>query len=178
MSQLCDLDFISSQTDMEMMALSYNTVVTDILYRLAPPVETTRRKRKSDLWFDEDCRRTQGTVRKLERRYKKTNQAHDRAARIAALRGMHRNFRIKSSNFWTRRIASWKNNSRKLWSSIDTLLGDSGSTEKTGFGADDFIRFSEKKDANVRKDTDDASPPAYSFRAPKITLDSFQPLTA
>ena len=31
MSQLCDLDFIiASQTYMETMALSYNTVVTDI----------------------------------------------------------------------------------------------------------------------------------------------------
>ena len=66
MSQLCDLDFIASQTDMETMALSYNTVVTDILDRLAPPDETTKRKRKSDLSFDEDCRRTKGTVRKLE----------------------------------------------------------------------------------------------------------------
>ena len=49
MSQLCNLDFISSQTDVETTALSYNAVVTDILDRLAPPVETTRRKRKSDL---------------------------------------------------------------------------------------------------------------------------------
>ena len=125
MSQLCYLDFIASQTDMETMALNYNTV-TDILDRLAPPVETTRRKRKSDLWFDENCRRTKRTVRKLERRCKKTNQAHDRAAWIAALRGMmHRNFLIKRSNFWTGRIASQKNNPRKLWSSIDTLPGDS-----------------------------------------------------
>ena len=44
MWQLCDLDFISSQTDVKTMALSYNTVVTDILDRLAPPLETTRRK--------------------------------------------------------------------------------------------------------------------------------------
>ena len=100
----------------------------DILDRLAPPVETTRRKRKSDLWFDEECRRTKGTVRKLERRYKKTNQAHDRAAWIAALCGMHRNFRIERSNFSTERIASQKNNPRKLLSSIDTLFGDSHST--------------------------------------------------
>ena len=99
MSQLCDLDFIASQTDVETMALSYYTVVTDILDRLAPPVGTTRRKRKSDLWFDEDCHRTKRTVRKLERRYKKTNQAHDRAAWITALNGMHRNFIIKRSNF-------------------------------------------------------------------------------
>ena len=123
------------------MALSYNTVVTDILDRLAPPVETTRRKRKPDLWFDEDYRRTKGTVRKLERRYKNTNQAHDRAAWIAALRGMQRNFLIKRSNFWTGRIASQKNNPRKLWSSIDTLHGDSRSTEKTEFDANNFMRF-------------------------------------
>ena len=87
MSQLSDLEFIiASQTYMETMALSYNTVVTDIFEGLDPPVETTRRKPKPDLWFDEDCRRTKGTVRKLERRYKKTNQAHDRAAWIAAVR--------------------------------------------------------------------------------------------
>ena len=47
------------------MALSYNAVVTDILDRLAPPVETTRVKRKSDQWFDEDFRRTKGTERKI-----------------------------------------------------------------------------------------------------------------
>ena len=141
MSQLYDLDFISSLTDAETMALSYNTVVTGILDRLAPPVEKTRRKRKSDLWFDEDCRRTKGTVRKLERRYKITNQAHDRAAWIVTPRWMQCNFLIKRSNFWTGRIARQKNNPRKLWSSIDTLLGDSRSTEMTEFGADEFIRF-------------------------------------
>ena len=178
MSQLCDLDFIASQIDMETMAFNYNTVVTDFLDRLSPPVETTRRKRKSDLWFDEDCRRTKGTVRKLEQRYKKTNQAHDRAAWTAALHGMHRNFRIKRSNFWTGRIASQKNDPRKLWSSIDTLLGDSRSTEKTEFSADDFMCFFDKIFADVRKDTDDASPPSYSSRASTTTLDSFQPLTA
>ena len=40
------------------------------------------------------------------------------------------------------------------------------------------MRFVDKKVADVSKDTDDASPPAYSSRAPTITLDSFQPLTA
>ena len=38
--------------------------------------------------------------------------------------------------------------------------------------------FFDKKVADVRKDTDDASPPSYSSRAPTTTLDSFQPLTA
>ena len=38
--------------------------------------------------------------------------------------------------------------------------------------------FFDNKVADVRKDTDDASPPSYSSRAPTTTLDSFQPLTA
>ena len=91
---------------------------------------------------------------------------------------MHRNFLIKRSYFWTGRIANQKNNPRKLWSSIDTLLGDSRSTKKRVFDADDFMRFFGKKVADVRKDTDDASSPAYSSRAPTSTMDSFQPLTA
>ena len=40
------------------------------------------------------------------------------------------------------------------------------------------MRFFYKKVTDVRKDTDDASPPAYSSRAPTTTLDRFQPLTA
>ena len=40
------------------------------------------------------------------------------------------------------------------------------------------MRFFYKKVADVRKDTDDASPPAYSSRAPRTTLDNFKPLIA
>ena len=111
-------------------------------------------------------------MRKLERRYKTTNNAHDRAAWIAALRGMHRNFRIKRSNFWIGRIANQKNNPRKLWSSIDTLLGDFRSTEKMEFCVDDFMCFFDKKVAELRKDT------MMHHHHPTHLVDQQQPWTA
>ena len=58
-SPLCDAAFITARTDAEDMTQMYNLTITNILDRLAPLSQVTRRKRISDVWYDENVRQLQ-----------------------------------------------------------------------------------------------------------------------
>ena len=85
-SSLCDVTFITAQTDVEEMTRMYNSAITNILDRSASSSEVTRRKRKSDSWYDEDCRHQHRLTRELERRYRISDQREDRVAWLASLK--------------------------------------------------------------------------------------------
>ena len=51
-SPLCDAAVVTAQTDAEKMTKIYNLTITNILHRLAPLSQVTRRKRRSDDWYD------------------------------------------------------------------------------------------------------------------------------
>ena len=82
----CDVGFITLQTDAEEMTQTYNLTITNILDRLAPPSQVTRRKRRSDIWYDEDCRQLQPLMRRLERRYRRSNRKEDLVTWLASLK--------------------------------------------------------------------------------------------
>ena len=65
---------------------------------------------------------------------------------------MHKLFRNKSGKFWTGKISEGRIDPRKLWSSINILLGQARTLESTDISADDFMTFFGKKTADVRMD--------------------------
>ena len=58
-SSLCDAAFITAQTDAEERTQTYNLTITNIIDRLAPLSQVTHRKRRSDVWYDDDCHQQQ-----------------------------------------------------------------------------------------------------------------------
>ena len=74
------------------------------------------------------------------------------------------------------KISKQRNDPRKLWSSINILLGQARISESTDISADDFMAFCGKKIADVRKDTEGAQPPSYS-PSPLSNFVGFTPLT-
>ena len=113
-SPLCDVTFITAQTYVEEMTRMYNSAITNILERLAPSSEITRRKRKSDAWYDEDCRHQHRLTRELERRYRRSDQREDRVAWLASLKKLYTLFRNKSGKFWTGKMNREMTHGRRL----------------------------------------------------------------
>ena len=97
-SPLCDVTFITAQTDVEEMTRMYNSAITNILDRLALSSEVTRRKRKFDAWYDEDCRHQHRLIRELERRYRRSDRREDRVAWLASLKKCTNFFSTKAEN--------------------------------------------------------------------------------
>ena len=57
----------------------HDSTIVNILDRLAPITQVTRRTRRSDPWFDDDCQGRKRETRRLERRYRTSRASSDRA---------------------------------------------------------------------------------------------------
>ena len=110
-----------------------------------PIQQVTCCRRKSDLWFDNECHQFKQRTRRLERRYIATLRSGDEAAWRAAVRNMHQAFRVKGEQFWTAKISKETGRPRQLWPSIDHLLENSRSSMISCFIADDLcVSFNAK----------------------------------
>ena len=98
-SNLCDVNYVDSQSSIGDMVKEYDSTVVNILDRLAPITQVTRRTRRSDPWFDDDCRARKRETRRLERRYRTSTASSDRASWTSSVRKMHKYFATKSHSF-------------------------------------------------------------------------------
>jgi len=113
------------------MAAVYDVELTRLLDQLIPARQVVRRPRHSDPWFDSECRRAKRLGRRLERRYvavhrRAADDAEVNAAKTAwydqrrAYRQLHQR---KCTAFWSEQIDTDRADPRKLWRSVDVLLG-------------------------------------------------------
>ena len=127
-SPLWDTAFVTAQTDAEEMMQTYNLTITNILDRLAPLSQAMHRMRRPDVWCNKDCRQLQRLNRRLERRYHRSERKDDRITGLASLNKQHKPFGSKKEMFWTSKITKQRIDPRKLWTSINTQLGKSGTS--------------------------------------------------
>jgi len=132
-SPLCQHDAWLSNIDE--MAAMYDDVMTLILDRLIPQRTFVRRPRPSDPWFDGDCRNAKRVTRRLECTYaaacrRATSGTGSTAAADAAKVAWYNHRRQyrgllhdKRSSFWREIIEAERASPRKLWQSVDQLLG-------------------------------------------------------
>ena len=113
-SPICVAAFIIAQTDAEGMTQTYNLTITNILDRPVPLSQVTHRKRRSDVWYDEDCRQQQRLTRRLEWRYRSSDRKEDRVTWLASLKKLHKLFGSKKAKFWTSKITEQRNDPHKL----------------------------------------------------------------
>ena len=113
------------------LAQLYNTVLTQLADDFAPIKKVTRRPRQSDPWFDAECRSAKRLTRQLERAAAAAGRRHDNVTTVAAAteawraqRRVYRDLcRQKPEAFWQSTVDAARSNPRRLWQSIDTLLG-------------------------------------------------------
>ena len=185
LSRLCCPDSWSDLS-VDDLARLYDVELTAILDRLIPFRTITSRRRVSDPWFDDDCRVAKRCVRLFERsarRARRSDPSNGAAAAAATAAWYKRRHEYrallhrKRESFWKTKIAAEHTAPRKLWSSIDTLMGRSRAPTSVPIDADKAHRFFDDKVAGVRSTTDNASPPAYSTAPPNCRLGNFNLLT-
>jgi hypothetical protein len=78
-STLCYEPGDSSQLNVDTFVREYNDVITRLLDSHAPYTEVTCRiRRRSDLWYNAECRSTKSQTRTLERCYKRWHSDYAR----------------------------------------------------------------------------------------------------
>ena len=94
----------------------------NILNRLAPITQVTRRTRLSDPWFVDDCQARKRETHRLDKRYRTCRASSDRASWTSSVRKKHKYFAKKSHSFWTNKIESLKCDSRRRWTTVNHLM--------------------------------------------------------
>jgi len=166
--------------DIDELTQLYVAEITAILDRLIP-VRTVRcRRRPSDPWFDEDCRAAKRQLRRLQSAARRADPSTSAAATAAwtSERRQYRDLlRLKRESFWQQKVDSERASPRRLWQSIDTLLGRGRVPVSPDASAADFHRFFEKKVADVRAATGTAPLPTFVSCSPDCVFDGFRLLT-
>jgi len=160
--------------DVEQLAARYDDVINDIADRLVPVKTVTRRSRPhSDPWYDDACRAARRRCRRAERRSSRHPEfADDARAELQSYRSL---VRLKRTDFWHHTVEIQRSKPRKMWQSIDKLMGRGHPQTTSDLTADDFHRFFVDKVTRVRDSTADAPDPLNSAVPPDCTLGNFQP---
>jgi hypothetical protein len=159
-SKLCQPD--SWPADINEMAALYDSELNRLLDQLIPCRQFVRRPRPSDPWFDGDCRASKRLTRRLERAYAATCRRASAAAELSSVSvdrdsstditaaksawyAQRRNYRRlrqqKCNAFWSERIESDRADPRKLWQSVDTLLGRGRTPASSSISVETFNQF-------------------------------------
>ena len=189
-SRLCQPD--AWPVDVDDMAALYDAELISLLDQLLPTRYFTRRARPSDPWFDKECRDAKRFTRRLERAYASVSRrsagspATSAAAAEAAAakstwynqRRLYRQLRHrKCTEFWRDKIEADHSDPRKLWKSVDALLGRGKVPASSAIDVETFSQFFAEKVAKVRLQTSDAPPPTFSRVRSGVSLSAFVTLT-
>ena len=136
----------------------FNDELQSLLDELLPVRSFVRRPRQSDPWFDKECRDAKRVTRRLERASAATHRraaaassdvaattVAQAAAAKAAWYDQRRNYRKlrhqKSSAFWREKVEVNRTNPRRLWSTVDTMLGRGHTPASSAVDVETFRRF-------------------------------------
>jgi len=167
------------------MAAVYDLELTRLLDQLITARQVVRRPRHSDPWFDSEFRHAKRLGRRLERRYaavrrRAADDAEVNAAKTAWYdqRRSYRQLRQrKCTAFWSERIDADRADPRKLWRSMDVLLGRGRTSAAPSIHADEFCQFFSEV-AKIRAATDGAPSPSFSSVRPGVSLRTFTSVSA
>jgi len=167
------------------MATMYDSVLKSILDRLIPQRTIVRRPRPSDPWFDSDCWQVKRVTRRLERAYSAashrttsgTGSTSSADAAKAVWYDQRRQYRqllnAKRSAFWCSAIEADRGSPRKLWQTVDHLLGCGKLSASSTISVDDFSQFFRDKVNLVREKTAGAPEPLFSSARHEASLSEF-----
>jgi len=163
-----------------------------VLDRLLPQRTVTCRRRPSDPWFDQEHRDAKRRVRRLERASSRANRAATadpvsaKAAEAAAAaaawtteRRAYRDLQLlrqKRETFWQTKVESERCTPRRLWQSIDSLMGRGHVPLSTSIDAPKLHRYFDEKIAGVCASTAHAAPPSYVAAPPHCEFSAFRVL--
>ena len=135
-SRLCARLSELSDLSADELAQLYDQVMTDLLDQHCPVVFVRHRSRPTTPWFDADCRAARRRVRAAERRFRRKRTEVNKRAWIVKLKALRVLYEEKNSSYWRSEIAASSGNSKKLWRTFNSALGDVSTSETGGLSAD------------------------------------------
>jgi len=113
---------VASVGDVDTLTDFYFSTWSTLLEKHAPSTEVTFRTRRSNDWFDADCRKVKVRSRRLERRYRHTSDIVDCSNWDVSLKLKHTLFNTKRANAMVKNIDRAKGDSGALWRILDWKL--------------------------------------------------------
>jgi len=98
-------------------------------------------------------------VRAAKRHFRRTRDVDDRSSWADKLKELRVLYAEKSTSYWRSEIAASKGNSKKLWRTFNSVLGDVSTDETSELSADQYATFFQNKVDSVRSATE--STPLY-----------------
>jgi len=159
-SRLCsDLVSLDNSASTDDLVKLYRDVMTNLLNKHCPMVKVRRKVKPMTPWFDADCRAARRCARSAERRFRRKRTAANKcnwAEKLKVMRGLYED---KNNNYWRAQISASKGDSKRLWRTLDGVLGKVESDDTGALTADDFATYFNDKVELVRQST--ASTPLY-----------------
>jgi len=133
----------------------YDSVLTQIINKHATFKMRKMRTRLLTPLFDSDCRAAKRRSRRLKRRYYKSKLGADCARWLAELKVTNKLYQSKSNGYWTSKISENATNPKKLWNSLNTVLGRKNNSHaaSSGHSSGDFQMFFMNKTDEVARST-------------------------
>ena len=162
-------DGLQSRNSAELFDLYYNTM-SALLDQHAPFKTKRISTRRSEPWFDSECRQFRRSTRRLERAYRRHRSESVLAEWRSKFQEQRRFFRQKSEVYWSTAIADCHGDSKKLWCAVNRLLQPATSSHSLHSAADLAAHFTTKVD-KVRTATSNAPPPVIAIRQSTMLAD-------
>jgi hypothetical protein len=171
--------------DVDQLANLYDSTLTELLDRLKPFRQFTRRPRASDPWFEYECRVAKRTIRRLECAYSaaaRRSVDRDTDVNVRAAEATWRAQRVKYRicariSVWMTTVEADRGSPQKLWRSVDALLSRGRSPISSAIYVETFNKFISDKVATVRSATDGANEPSCTNIGAHSLWSSFMELT-
>ena len=166
----------ATDAGVDFLSNPFNNVITGLLDQMAPVKEVTLRVRRRQPFFDDDCHSARKQARRLEKVFKAKKTSTTRFKCRAALKSSRKLAQTRVASFWKEQMTFAGNNPRRVWKTVDNILGDAESGAKPNLTPDEYHDFIDKKVTDVQAATASAGCPKFVNRdAPELS--TLQPVS-
>ena len=152
------------------LAAQYNSIITALLDEMAPTKTVVLRVRPQRPWYDDECRKTRKVARRHESKFTADRKPESRTRWHDALESSRKLSQSKAAAYWRVEVNAAGGNARRVWRTVDNLLGENKSATKPNFSPEDYHDLIDSKIAGVRAATAAAPAPVFaSCTAPDFT---------
>ncbi|XP_071784465.1 uncharacterized protein [Asterias amurensis] len=149
------VDIATADTDPDVLADTYNTVLANLLDKHAPLVTKTRTLRPNTSWYTDDLRREKAKRKRLESRWRSTKLTIDRDLYKNQRNKVIGLLRAAKCSYYRDLISDCRGDANRMFKVLDNLLGRKNKTCLPSCGSVDeiahlFSQFFQSKIHKIR----------------------------
>jgi len=176
-SILCDYSVPLDDMSLDDICSLYHNTLENLLDSHSPNKEITINNRHiNSPWFNAECRAAKKCALSLKRQFYASKLVDDKSMWIEALKSAVRVYEVAKDQYWRDKLATQSGNPKKLWGSLNNILGRQATSENFEIKPDEFQQFCANKLVEVTISTQSAPPPVILPTAVS-SFTTFQPLS-